>query len=38
MEEERMEVVLGKGISEIGTLMGRLFKCHNLKCNALTTE
>jgi hypothetical protein len=27
-----------KGISEIGTLMGKLFKSHKLKCNAFITE
>ena len=36
--EEKMKIVVGKGISEIDTLMGKLFKCHKLKCNAFTTE
>jgi hypothetical protein len=36
--EELMKIVLGKGITEIGTLVGELFKCHSLKCNGFTTE
>jgi len=38
MEEERMKIIVGKGISAIGILMGKLFKYHKLKCNAFTTK